>query len=290
MKNDIFRRQNENKSIEYLAAQRQLYNEAKQLDAVGVLFSVLIPLLLAIVQVFVEDNLFLNVLSYILSIVSMFVSIYMVSWVEQKKEKAAQIQQKFDIYVFQMPWDEKLFGIEKSVTEIVAEKSKVLLNKIGERERLINWYPDVVNNATNEKGIWICQKENYRWDVNLRKRFKRFSVMIVGVAVFAIIFIGIVKNESVAMMLCRAAFIVPMLQWLLETIKKLNTDIKALEELDELINASGKKTMEELQIIQGKLYLHRKNCYSIPNIFYKKFKENDEDNAHRTATLDLEEW
>lgn len=44
MDNEIVSRQNEDTSINYLAAQRQLYNEAKNLDNLGILFSVFLPL------------------------------------------------------------------------------------------------------------------------------------------------------------------------------------------------------------------------------------------------------
>jgi len=38
MNNEIVTRQNEEKAIEYLAAQRQIYSEAKKLDNIGIIF------------------------------------------------------------------------------------------------------------------------------------------------------------------------------------------------------------------------------------------------------------
>lgn len=43
MSNGIVERQNEDKYISYLGAQRQLYNEAKRFDNVGLLLSVGLP-------------------------------------------------------------------------------------------------------------------------------------------------------------------------------------------------------------------------------------------------------
>ena len=37
----------------------------------------------------------------------MIVSLLLNSYVSQKKETAAQIQQHFDTYVYKMPWDNK---------------------------------------------------------------------------------------------------------------------------------------------------------------------------------------
>ena len=286
MNNGIVERQNEEKYICYLAAQRQLYNEAKRLDGVGILFSVILPLFFSAVQLIISDNTYLNVASYVLSIVSMGSSLLFSSYIAHKKEMAAEVQQYFDLYVFQMPWDNKLFGSQRNVTHVVAEKAKLLLKNREEHDRLINWYTTVAGTVDLKKGILICQKENYNWDVSLRKRFRRLSFIVIVILAVLIFLIGIVENETVVMLLCRFAFVIPMFQWLFETVKQLNGDIKNLEELDELICSSEPKSMDDLQEIQSKIYIHRKSCYAIPNKFYDRYKNNDEDVAHRTALLD----
>lgn len=286
MNNGIVERQNEDKYINYLAAQRQLYNEAKKLDGIGILFSVILPLVFALLQLLDSDNTYLNAVSYVLTILSMISSLILSSYVENKKELAAEVQQHFDVYVYQMPWDDKLFGQQKSVTHIVAEKSKLLLRKTGERERLVDWYRPEIGTVGLEKGIFMCQKENYNWDVCLRKRFRLASFIVIGILSILIFSLGIAKDETVAMLLCRFVFIIPMFQWLFETVKQLNKDIKNLNELDELIGSSGSKSMDELQEIQSKIYIHRRSCYAVPNKFYEKYKDNDEDVAHREAMMD----
>lgn len=50
MNNGIVCRQNEEKSIKCLAAQRQIYNEVKKFDNVGIVFSVVLPLILSVLQ------------------------------------------------------------------------------------------------------------------------------------------------------------------------------------------------------------------------------------------------
>lgn len=286
MQNEIIERQNEDKSINYLAAQRQLYNEVKKLDNVGILFSVILPLFFATLQLIIKENTYLNVASYVLSILSMFIGLILNSYVSHKKGCAAEIQQYFDIYVYQMPWDNKLFGKKRNVNHIVAEKSQLLLKKAGEREKLLDWYTSIVGTVDLLKGILMCQKENYCWDVGLRKRFRLTSSIIIGIMVVIIFSIGVFKNETVVMLLCRFAFVIPMFQWLFETIKNLNEDIENLKEIDELVNSPEEKNMDDLQEIQSKIYTHRKSCFAIPNRYYERYKNNDEDNAHRTALMD----
>ena len=93
------------------------------------------------------------------------------------------------------------------------------------------------------------------------------SSIVIGILVIGIFLIGVVKNESVAILIYRFAFVIPMLQWLIQTIKQLNEDIENLKELDMLLDTSEPKSMDDLQEIQGKMYMHRKSCFMIPNWF-----------------------
>ena len=63
MGNGIAERQNEDQYINYLGAQRQLYNEAKKSNTIVLLFSVILPLVFAGIQLIVNDNNQLNVAS-----------------------------------------------------------------------------------------------------------------------------------------------------------------------------------------------------------------------------------
>ena len=194
MNNGIVERQNEEKYICYLAAQRQLYNEAKRLDGIEILFSVVLPLFFAALQLIISDNTYLNATSYVLSIISMGISLLFGSYIDRKKETAAEIQQHFDLYVYQMQWDNKLFGLQRNVTHVVAEKAKILLKNPKEHERLTNWYTTVAGTVDLKKGILMCQKENYNWDVNLRKRFRRLSVIVIIILTILVFLVGIVKT------------------------------------------------------------------------------------------------
>ena len=57
------------------------------------------------------------------------------------------------------------------------------------------------------------------WDVGLRKRFKFASAALIIILFVVILVMGLWKNERIIELLWRAAFIVPMLKWLLDTIK-----------------------------------------------------------------------
>ena len=84
MSNGIATRQNEDNSIAMLAAQRQLYREAKKYNTVSVALSVWIPLALAVILLFLPENTEWRYASYILSIVSMFFSFVLINILKKR--------------------------------------------------------------------------------------------------------------------------------------------------------------------------------------------------------------
>lgn len=285
MSNGIAVRQNEDKSIAMLAAQRQLYRDAKKFNTFSVVLSVWIPFVLAIILLFIPENTEWKYISYILSIVSMIVSFVIDKCIEKKKQLAAFIQQKFDVYVYTMPWDNRIFGKNKNVDYEIAIYSKKILNNPQEKNKLMDWYTPKVDEKNIIDGILACQRENFLWDVGLRKRFKLASVALIIILFVTILVMGLWKNERVTELIWRLAFVAPMLKWLLDTVKKLNKDISTLQELDGDINNNEMMTMDDLQDIQEVIFQHRKGCYAIPECIYSIFKNNDEDIAYRAARM-----
>lgn len=285
MSNGINQRQNEEKCVAMLAAQRQLYNDAKKLDWTSTVLSVLIPFLLSCILLFVSKDSPVGVISYIVSIVSMIFSFGVSGHIKNEKRMAAFIQQKFDTYVYTMPWNRRIFGDDKNVSSEIAQYSEKILSNNAEKEKLKNWYTVEADRKPLNEGILVCQRENFTWDAGLRKRFRRLSIGVVVLLSGAVLIMGVILNESVIELLCRIAFWAPMLQWLFETVKMLNDDLENLNELDVAINSKEEKSMEDLQDIQKLIYEHRKGCLTIPNFFYGYFKDNDEDRAHRMANM-----
>lgn len=285
MSNGISSRQNEEQSIAMLAAQRQLYNDAKAVDGITTALSVWIPFVLSILLLFIKQGSQLEYASYIVSIVSMMISIYFDTVIKRKKEMAASIQQKFDIYVYQMPWNDRLFGKNKNLNNEIARHSKKILSDAEQKSPLNDWYTSAVDEKELNQGILACQKENHWWDVGLRKRYRCACVLATIVLVVVVFGMGIVRNEDIAKLVWRIAFVGPMIEWFRDTVKQLNADIENLQEIDEMVNDSAPKTMDDLQDIQKRIYEHRKGCFTIPNFFYQIFKKNDEDEAHRAASM-----
>ena len=171
MSNGIQKRENEHNSIIMLAAQRELYTEAKKLCNVDVVISVGLPILLAIMQSTYEEKNWIIPFISALIIASIILGIILTNIVKKKKEVAATIQQMFDVYVFQLPWDSKLFGQYNSLSnEIIIYSNKIIRNTSDEMQ-FVNWYTPIADQLPLLEGITVCQAENCQWDKALRMRY-----------------------------------------------------------------------------------------------------------------------
>ncbi|MCD7954229.1 MAG: S-4TM family putative pore-forming effector [Lachnospiraceae bacterium] len=281
MSNGIVSRQNEDGSIAMLAAQRQLYDNAKKFYTLSIALSVWLPFALSVALLFVPEVTAINIALYVVSIICTVSYIFIEKYIEEKKKLAAFIQQKFDTYVYTMPWNERIFGRDRNVDHEIAVYSKKILQNPQKRNNLRDWYTPKVDDKNIVDGILLCQRENLGWDVGLRKRFKVISIVMIVILCCGVCAMGLWKNEEVIELFCRIAFVAPMIKWLADTVRQLNKDISTLKELDGKINDGINKNMDDLQDIQKIIYEHRKSCYAIPSCVYRIYKNNDEDTAYR---------
>ena len=286
MSNGIQSRQNEDISIARLAAQCQLYSEVGNLDALNMALSVLIPFILALLQEFFPAWRWAKIVTYVISVAMLLLSLVFERTIREKKSLAASIQQEFDIYVYSMPWDKKIFGKRKNLNGDVANKSKRILSSEQEKNKLKDWYRPEVDGMLMEGGILACQKENYNWDAGLRKRYRLTALVCVVVLAVIVLVIGLVKNEPLQEWILRIVFILPMIRWLINLWNDLGKDIERLNGLSSELNSIREKTMDDLQFIQKSIYEHRKNAVKAPNIVYNLFKYNDEDRERRIVEME----
>ena len=134
MSNGIQERQNSDLNIARLAAQRQIYGSVEKIDTVNFVLTVAFPLLFAIIQEIASDWTWAKIASCCLSIAMLVLSKIISAYSKKCKGLAAQIQQEFDVDVYQMPWDDKLFGSRKNVNNEVAAYSKRIEANQGKRK------------------------------------------------------------------------------------------------------------------------------------------------------------
>ena len=316
MSNGIAKRQNEELNIVKLAAQRQLYSEVSNLELFIVLFTVIIPAYLALLLYFIRRAENLDISSWLDLIVdkipfsfcpdvsnittvitaiacglSIFALIFENEINNSKKEKkilAATIQQEFDVVVYSMKWDKKLFGKQKDLTSEIADASQKIMNNEREKELLCNWYPMKVDELSLEDGILACQKLNISWDTKLRKRYKFCLRAIFGsIIVFQCI---MYINDPLYDFLCSG--LLPMLStlmWIKGTIGNITNDLKLVESISTSVSSVKKKTKDELAFIQRDIFDYRKSQTKIPDWFYKLYKNKDEVREQTAVQMRVED-
>ena len=279
MSNGINQRENETNSLLMLAAQRQIYKEAKVINRIIILFSVIIPFILPILSIFITDTNF-SLFSKIISIISWVIALYLDVKRKKTQELAALIQQQFDVYVFSFKWDDKLFRKNKDVTYNITDKSDKLLKKRTiEEEKLIDWYPKEVDELRLEKAIKLCQEENVNWDSELRKFYRNITVCITIILFIIIIVIGIYQKDVLLVFL---SFGSTILQWEFTVITSIKNDLERLNKLSECINNIKICELDELLEIQRDIYEHRKNCYLIDDKIQNFLRDRlEKKNKHR---------
>ena len=268
MDNGINNRQNEPNSILKLAAQRQIYKEAKEINKIIAIFSLVIPLVLAIISIFIPNKNW-SIAAKIMLLASWLCALILILEREKNKETAALIQQQFDLYVFSLNWDYKLFKKNKNVDSIISEKSNKLFSKLPEqKDKLANWYTKDVYNLPLKKAILLCQEENITWDSKIRNCYMLFSVMITFLLLILILCIGIYKHDFLFII----ASYIPILQWEITSIINVKKDIKRLNSLREMINTDNNYELGDLMDIQREIYEHRQKCALINDKIYDLLK------------------
>lgn len=316
MSNGIAKRQNEELNIVKLAAQRQLYSEVSNLELFIVLFTVIIPAYLALILYIISRAENLDISSWLDLIVdkipfnfcpdvsnistvitaiacglSIFALIFKNEINNSKKEKkilAATIQQEFDVNVYSMKWDRKLFGERKDLSAEIAEASQKIMNNEKEKKLLNDWYPKEADELPLEAGIFACQKSNFTWDAKLRKRYKIFLQVILGGIIILLIIIFF--HSSVQDFFCRGVLpVLSTLMWIKETKDNINNDLIFMNSISTPIYSTKMKTKEELAFIQRDIYEHRKSQTKIPDWFYKIHKNQDESRERRVMQMRLDD-
>ena len=187
--------------LKRLAAQRQLYSQAKTHRAFQMTITILSPLVVALVVA-------LFFWSPVLTpIASMGATIASILWLTPKREslqsKAAKIQEMFDREVLALDWNKPALGSswEMETVEKYADKYRYKHENFSELE---NWYPEDVGKLPVWLGRIVCQRANCWWEADMRRCYASYVNWFLSVIVLLFLILCFVSA-------C-------MLEWSLEAI------------------------------------------------------------------------
>jgi len=277
--------QNEPLQLQRLAAQRQLYDEARRLQALRFFLAIPVAIAWAILANYLWDN---NLVSLLGSGVLALLNLYpFTSWEAAYREKAAKIQELFDCEVLQMPRNIDSIGNPPPVPFVVEYAEKYDPRNYP-NQPLENWYSGPVDDLPLPFARIVCQRSNLSWDAQLRRRYVRgivlFLVLLAALVVAAAWLLGLEKLDKLAYII---ASLGPAASLGFNEIKTNLTAASSLERLrqrmDDLWQLAfrGKADEDELTRAarnwQNDIFQHRKNSPVLLRRIYNRFRDLDEE-------------
>lgn len=283
--NQIPSRQNQKQFLQYLAAQRQLYDEEKRWMGIWAAATVGVAIFgTGALAIFVPFTPYITLIAVLL-IVGEF---WVLSFIKKCGQDAAKIQEVFDCELLEMPWNEVLGAKPKPQTILAAVERFDKQRNPSEWKKLKNWYTPSVGTLPFVQARVACQKENIWWDSQLRREYARWVYLATTIFLIVIVLIGIIANWNL-----QQFFQGPLLLVLpvLATGFKLAYDHqKAAERLDELHEfserlwqeASSETTNQDTitqrsRQLQDEIFRHRTEDPPVPSWFYTVRKKIYED-------------
>jgi hypothetical protein len=284
-------RQNSEWNLKRLAAQRQLYSEAKQVMIIQFVLSGIFTVSLAILGNIIDEK-YLVYTVFAASIIIVLDELLLSKRIDKIKEEAAKIQEEFDCDVLQLPHNDIKF-INTSMLEIIQEKSKLYISKHNNYDTLLNWYPGI-DEADNRYYGLICQATNCWWNQTLRKKYSEFLSITLSAVFLALLFIAIIKGITVAVFIM--SVFSPILPACVLVYKSNRDNCKAISnlnhmkgKLDEIIiriksgnSYSDGQLTNDLRCLQDMIFENRSSSPLIPNKLYFRHRNRYEEIAQET--------
>lgn len=276
--------QDEESALRRLAAQRQLYSEAKTFQffhlTIAVPMTVIVFTLAVVFPSFQE-------FATIWGIVLVLIDIWLFSRTENALHlRAAKIQELFDCDVLNIPWND-LKCRSKPDPEDIAEHSGKYLKKTSNFDELKKWYSPEANELPLFLSRIVCQRSNVTWESRLRRRYATGITVLMTFLVLAIVSIGFARNLSINSILVNLVVpLLPAFAWGIPQIMKNLDAVKDIDSLKEAIDKiwdnafslrlSKQELADAARSIQDEIYDHRRSKPLVFDWIYSKFRLKDE--------------
>lgn len=273
--NNITNEQNNPYLIELLKAQRIAYSQCKKFqifDIISVLIAILFPLLTLIKPQYQNH---INAFGVLWTVAYLLTELYRKS----KTTQGATIQEQFDTELYGLSWNKILCKNKINLDTIQELSSKY------KYEDLQNWYSIKIDNSLpKEIAIILCQRINFSWEINQRKKFVSFLAIITILYYLIYIVIGFAKNIGFFDLLILLSPSIPFLVFSVQNILSLRSHINSKNEtlsyidseLDNYKTSRITPALEQLRQIQDTIFTERTVTEKVPDWFYKLYKSTNE--------------
>lgn len=290
--NSIPTTQNEQRQLERLSAQRELYSSAKRVYLVQVIGNVVIPIALAIISFF---EIKVAIITALFGTVFFVIDVILIAPnISKKKSKAAKIQELFDCDVLKIPKSPLKSADDISVEEVLTHyeaHSKVQSNV----EKVRDWYAIEVGSINIALARLICQRANCWWDKKMRNDYVN---TLRGVSIFLpliLIVVGAILNMHFVSLVLVLSGLLPLFRF---ANKEFSDHMSATDRLNKTLNYIDKiwsrildnsydksKLDTDARMIQDEIYEHRTRSPLILDKLYWYFRPKSEAMMINTAAI-----
>ncbi|MGJ7554669.1 S-4TM family putative pore-forming effector [Variovorax sp. RB3P1] len=287
--NEIDEKQVATRMLNLLRARTLIYRRAKNVQAVGLIISLVFPIVGLIVSALLLPS--KPFIAFAALMFSFLEVLLLDRWHRAQLKNAAKLQEDFDCTVLQMDWNAFLVGSRIDPEDVFADACKKLTDK--EEQRLINWYPLAVKELPLHLARLVCQRTNLWYDSALRKRYRRFLLTgcfaLVAVAGFTSL---VIDHTMTTFVLSTLAPMTPVMIWALrecnrqaatcELLDRLNDEVKKLWDRSR----SGAKEQEismRSRELQDAIFNHRASSPLIFDWVYSLLRKKMESRMNAGA-------
>jgi hypothetical protein len=290
--NNIATIQNDQKQLERLSAQRELYSSAKKLYVIQIWGNVVIPIAFAVTSLFhFKVAVFAAMFAIVFFIIDLILIIPVISI---KKGKAAKIQELFDCDVLQIPKSPLKTSSDIAVEEVLLHYEAH--NKIKSNvEKVRDWYSPEISSLDIDFARLICQRTNCWWDAKLRVRYMNTLRLMSVIIPLIILVAGIMIKMQIDELVLIASSLMPLFKFAGKEFSDHKTANDRLEKTHNYIlkiwdnvlkNCYEKGTLlSESRMIQDEIYEHRTKSPFILDFIYNLFREKNELLMNKTAAI-----
>ena len=283
--NSIPSEQNKQPRLDLLAAQRQLYTDAKFWQAVTIIIVVIVAIVLSILSPIYP---LLSSYSAVWGIIFSLLDVSLFSPLQKlTQEKAAQIQQDFDCQVLEFNWDNLRCETPIELESVIRAAKRYKQNK-SDYSALENWYPVSIKPLPIHIARIICQRTNVWWDASLRRRYSMGVVIFLISLTTIVILIGLVQGQTLKDSVLTIIFpLLPVFVLGIRQYKEHNDAANRLDRLRERAETiiedtlAKRFTSQDIEkasyTLQSQIYDNRRRNPLIFEWIYNRLKGDDED-------------
>ncbi|KFF24847.1 S-4TM family putative pore-forming effector [Chryseobacterium vrystaatense] len=273
---EILHNQNLDSNIDKLLAQRRLYSNAKKINYLLIIVTVVAPILISFItnftQLKIDDKNWIYVIYMVLVITcEKILEIY----IDRSKKTAASIQENFDTTVFSIP-ENKTLNTTFIDLDLIRKYSKNDRQNIKKVSKVKDWYSTEINTINTNIAIIFCQRMNICYDQNIKKKYSNILVSL-SILTF-IILLAFALSGEFGLKKFFIEVIFPSMPLFIFTYKEYKTNLETVDNLQKLREIIEDKLqssslndvieVEELRKIQDRIYQNRILSPLIPNFIY----------------------